>query len=184
MHELIDEITEVQPDVKSENKASIGRFDSPETLYNSYVNLQRDYTRKCQLLKEAENAKATANAPVDFNDELNALIEKMPEMNSLTQLISDGYEGSVSERLAQYLLRNGLGESNQYNIDELKSEVYRDEELRQKIFSEMIEEFVGSLPPKPVKNRGKTVISAAKRPKSLSEATSLAAKIIKNRRIE
>lgn len=184
MHELIDETTDVQPDTKSENKASIGRFDSPESLYNSYVNLQRDYTRKCQLLKEAENAKATVSAPANFNDELNALIEKMPEMNRLTDLISDGYEGSVSERLAQYLIRNGLGESNQYNIDELKSEVYRDEELRERIFSEMIEEFVGSLPPKPAKNRGTTVISVAKRPKSLSEATSLASRIIKNRRIE
>lgn len=184
MQELIDETTDVQPDSKSENKASIGRFDSPESLYNSYVNLQRDYTRKCQLLKQAENAKATACAPVDFNDELNALIEKMPETRKLSNLIGDGYEGSVSERLTQYILKCGLGESNQYNIDELKSEVYRDEELREKIFSEMIEEFVGSLPPKPVKNRGKTVISAAKRPKNLSEASSLAAKIIKNRRIE
>lgn len=184
MQELIDEITDVQPDTTSENKASIGRFDSPESLYNSYINLQRDYTRKCQLLKQAENAKATACAPVDFNDELNALIEKMPEMKKLTELIGDGYEGSVSERLAQYLLKNNLGESNQYNIDELKSEVYKDEEFREKIFSEMIEEFVGNLPPKSAKNRGKTVISVAKRPKSLSEATSLASRIIKNRRIE
>lgn len=184
MQELIDETTDVQPDSKSENKASIGRFDSPESLYNSYVNLQRDYTKKCQLLKQAENAKATACAPVDFNDELDALIEKMPEMRKLSHLIGDGYEGSVSERLAQYILKRDLGESNQYNIDELKSDVYRDEELREKIFSEMIDEFVGSLPPKPVKNRGKTVISVAKRPKNLSEATSLAAKIIKNRRIE
>lgn len=180
MAELNNEQSEVKIDAAAgiQNTAnSIGQFNSPEALYKSYTELQREYTKKCQALKEADK-----RMPRNVQEHFNELINKFPELNAYRDNVNTADMCGLTESLARLAVEfNGEGFGK--TAEEMKEEICKNDEIRNKIFNEMIEEFISANLPKHAKNRGQIPMTPSLKPKSLNEATNMARNIIKTRRI-
>lgn len=180
MAELNSEQTEVKIEAAAgiQNTGySIGQFNSPEALYKSYTELQREFTKKCQALKEADK-----HMPRNAQEHFNELINKFPGLDAYKDNVNTADICGLTESLARLAMENN-GDSFKKTADDMKEEIYRNDELRNKIFNEMIEEFNSAYLPKHAKNRGQIPMTPSLKPKNLNEATNIARNIIKTRRV-
>lgn len=158
-------------------KNSIGQFKSPEALYKSYNELQREYTKKCQALKSAD--KPMPRAAQEILDELTV---KFPNLNAHKDEIRAADIGELTESLAR-LVTESNGDGIKDMQEKIYNAVYNNSDIRKKIFEEMIEDYVGVSLPKHAKNRGQIPITPSQKPKNLNDAANMARKIIKTRSV-
>lgn len=161
-------------------KNSIGKFNSAEALYKSYCELQRDYTKKCQALKCAMDKQQTL--PQGILSQYDEAVKKMPELAKYRDSILSSHAVSLVEAMADILIKN-LEAKSIDTAEQTKQELSLSDEIKNKIFEEMLESFAADKPPKPFKNRGQIAIAPSHKPKNLNEATNMARQIIKTRRI-
>ena len=80
--------TEVPQDESAhEQDGSLGKFKSKEALYDAYLNLQKEFTKKCQKLSKLEKESTTQekNAIEEENIKENKTENKMDVLNDLNQ---------------------------------------------------------------------------------------------------
>lgn len=156
---------------------SIGQFKSPEALYKSYNELQREYTKKCQALKSSDK-----RMPRMAQEILDELTEKFPKLNAYKDAIKAADIGELTESLAR-LVTEFNGDGIKEMTEKIYEAAYNDGDIRKKIFEEMIEDYAGVSLPKHAKNRGQIPITPSQKPKNLNEAANMARKIIKTRSV-
>ncbi|MBR1984914.1 MAG: hypothetical protein IKA31_04150, partial [Clostridia bacterium] len=66
----------VESVVEEQTNGSLGKFKDAESLLTAYNNLQAEFTRKCQKLKEFE--KNEMQTPTLFEKEATSLFAKTP----------------------------------------------------------------------------------------------------------
>lgn len=169
---------EVRDNVK--NDISYGKFKSAESLYEGYLQLQKEFTKKCQSLKEFENQKE------DYSEIVNKMITANPKLEQMADELVDFATkgGNIGVLLAEKLVGK-INEPCDIIKDEqfLRDFVYGNEKITEKIISDYLDSLSAIKVPQTIKSGGNSYVSPTYKPRTLNEAGNLAKKFIESRRI-
>ena len=192
----VEQIAEVTPDTTIESQeieqtqandnisdneetaVSYGKFKSAESLYEGYQQLQKEFTKKCQVLKELENRVG------DNKHILDKMIEVNPELGQFADELKNVSDVSgISLKLAE-LLAGKINEPCNIINDEdfLNNYVYQNEGIINKIVSDYLDSLVSIKIPQKISKGGNSYVSPTYRPRTLNEAGKMAKKFIETRR--
>lgn len=165
----------------SENEqtvASFGKFKSAESLYEGYKQLEKEFTKKCQVLKDLEES----------GDTRKEIIEKIVQINPNLKVFADELNatnnvGELTIKLAEKLVGKVNEPCNIINDEEfLNSYVYSNEGIINKIVSDYLDSLVTIKVPHTISKGGNSYVSPTYRPRTLDEAGKMAKKFIETRR--
>ena len=191
---------------ENEGTASVGKFASSEELLKAYKNLEAEFTRKCQQLKESERRSEPAvepqgeagSAPLydsdEWDDKVADFLGEYPIAEEYAKEIAAVLSGDRDLACKENCLEIALGRALAQNYrkpesmieDEsfLEKYVYRNDRIRDKIIHDYLE---GLSPlagaPKTLPHGGAAAILPPSRPRTIEEAGAMAEKLIKSRRI-
>lgn len=151
----------------AQNQANIGKFADPAKLLEAYENLEREFTRKSQRLKELEKQLSCDNERLSPQDAPQDNLNDPAQINSA---FADNPAQSADE-LAENLFKNR---------DILEKYVFNNAQIA----AELIGRYAAALPqndvPPAINSRsGSISLLPPQRPKSLKEASGLAEKMFK-----
>ena len=171
----------LQSDIQTDNgetAVSYGKFKSADSLYEGYQQLEKEFTKKCQVLKELEN---------QLGDN-HKIFEKMLNVNPELEQFADELKtaGSVEElglKLAQ-LLAGKINEPCKIINDEnfLNNYVYTNADIINKVVADYLDSLVSITVPPTITKGGNSYVSPTYRPRTLDEAGKMAKKFIETRR--
>ncbi|MBQ0017552.1 MAG: hypothetical protein KBT30_02855 [Clostridiales bacterium] len=78
---------------KISSGSPLNKFKSIEELGRAYVNLEKEFTKKCQALKDLEESKGNDNA----EDSLKEVDEQLSKEDKAPEYSLDGWENKVKE---------------------------------------------------------------------------------------
>lgn len=183
------EQTEVCPTEERASKAqeenSYGKFASLRDLIAGYNNLEREFTKRSQKLKELENAVAGNVAGGRISEEAEG-IPPLParlkaELADRVSRNSDtGNNGDIKDILISLLLEH-YKTPEQYASDEnfLKTHVLGNEFVKNAVIRSYLDDISRARAPGIIGGGGQSAVSLPSRPKNLKEAADLAEKIFK-----
>lgn len=157
---------------------SYGKFKSAQSLLEGYQQLEKEFTKKCQAMKELEN-QAVINPQV---------IEKMLNINpKLTSLADELKSATNTEEFCQKLAEQLVGRINEpCNIikDEefLNNYVYSNSEIVGRVIADYLDSLATIKAPQTLSKGGSSYVSPTYRPHTIAEAGNMARKFIENRR--
>lgn len=157
---------------------SYGKFKNADSLYEGYQQLEKEFTKKCQVLKELEN-RAENNQQI---------FEKMLEINPELSCFADELKGVTSvEDFGVKLAKTLVGKINEpcniINDEEfLKNYVYSNEKIINKIVCDYLDSLVSIKVPRTISKGGNSYVSPTYKPRTLDEAGKMAKKFMENRR--
>ena len=186
--------------------ASVGKFASSEELLKAYNRLEAEFTKKCQLLKEAERRSETSVAPSDaegsaplyereeWDDRVASFLERYP--------IAENYASEIASTLKEdkdlarqdacleialaRAVAKGYRPPESVIEDEafLERYVYTNDKIRDRVVHDYLaglSPLVGA--PRTIPHGGAAAIIPPTRATSLEEAGVMAEKMLKARRI-
>lgn len=171
----------LSPDITHDNQdtvTSFGKFKSAESLFEGYQQLEKEFTKKCQVLKKLEN-RAENNQQI---------LEKMLQINPDLSCFADELKNvsGVEEfaiKLAETLAGKINEPCNMINDEEfLNNYVYSNEKIINKIVADYLDSLVSIQVPQTIAKGGNCYVSPTYRPRTLDEAGKMAKKFIENRR--
>ncbi len=171
----------LSPDITHDNQdtvTSFGKFKSAESLFEGYQQLEKEFTKKCQVLKKLEN-RAENNQQI---------LEKMLQINPDLSCFADELKNvsGVEEfaiKLAETLTGKINEPCNMINDEEfLNNYVYSNEKIINKIVADYLDSLVSIQVPQTIAKGGNSYVSPTYRPRTLDEAGKMAKKFIENRR--
>ncbi len=171
----------LSPDITHDNQdtvTSFGKFKSAESLFEGYQQLEKEFTKKCQVLKKLENR-------VENNQQI---LEKMLQINPNLSCFADELKNvsGVEEfaiKLAETLTGKINEPCNMINDEEfLNNYVYSNEKIINKIVADYLDSLVSIQVPQTIAKGGNCYVSPTYRPRTLDEAGKMAKKFIENRR--
>ncbi len=171
----------LSPDITHDNQdtvTSFGKFKSAESLFEGYQQLEKEFTKKCQVLKKLEN-RAENNQQI---------LEKMLQINPDLSYFADELKNvsGVEEfaiKLAETLTGKINEPCNMINDEEfLNNYVYSNEKIINKIVADYLDSLVSIQVPQTIAKGGNCYVSPTYRPRTLDEAGKMAKKFIENRR--
>ncbi len=159
--------------------SSIGKFADADELFKAYVNLEKEFTKKCQRLKELEVAKdneAVAPAQVD-----NA--SKSPE--AINEPVLNG-QLSIKDMLAMPK-RTGANDTSSQNdkneiTDDIKQAILSDSDIRNKFIENYLNEIQSqNIAPLMVKSTSSNFcVMPKQKPENIKAAGEVAKDILNN----
>ena len=183
-------------DILSEDGSNnnLGKFKNSESLLTSYNNLQSDYTKKCQALKElqkqVEDEKLLKQNENKFAEEFENLSNKFFEANpkakkyekALTDLILKDKDlkqtNSPFESAWLRFLENNYLSHDELISDEnfLKNYIFNNEKIKSQILTDYFSNLKINSSPILISNQkgSKTIVSPTTKPKTIGEAGKLA----------
>lgn len=199
-------INDAQGEILSEDGSqtdSLGKFKSVEALMDAYESLQSEFTKKCQLLsayqkdktvtaEENQNSeKEEANEPKDeekigFSQEAFAqFLENNSEAEEYRSEIEERFAAATPQQKSPYeiawagVLLNHMKEGDKLSDPIINQYVLSDENVKNKIIENYLQEVSKSKPPITISSRsGDRVASVLpERPKTLAEAKKLVDKM-------
>ncbi len=171
----------LSPNITHDNQdtvTSFGKFKSAESLFEGYQQLEKEFTKKCQVLKKLEN-RAENNQQI---------LEKMLQINPDLSYFADELKNvsGVEEfaiKLAETLTGKINEPCNMINDEEfLNNYVYSNEKIINKIVADYLDSLVSIQVPQTIAKGGNCYVSPTYRPRTLDEAGKMAKKFIENRR--
>lgn len=181
---------------KEQANASFGKFRSAEELLNAYRNLESEFTKKCQLLKQLteDNAAAPKVASVEFRDKTKEKFEQAFQgAAAFAEEIETEMENNAQFELDDLMVQAAYGRAlhgvfkkpSELIHDEvfLSEYVYGDPTIKEKIVDDYLENLPHTSAPDVVKNDGALIMVPPRKPNSLSEAGELTKKLLNDRRI-
>ena len=165
---------------KGDNYLGIGKFKSPQALFDAYNSLQSEFTRRSQRIKELEreNEKLSKEKTVVSNDgnftglsDVTDGLESVAESQT-TKLNSD--KDKVEDKLTAIKILEDYYTSNEY----LKKAVIENQEIKDFIINGYLNSINTSKPTaKLITGNGQGVITPPLKPKTLAEAGEIARQI-------
>lgn len=148
-----DESVESAAGSSNEN-GNLGKFKTPEALYQAYKALEAEFTRKSQRLSELEKDK-TEKATVDekrVDDELSSFLSKRSEASPYadklkSKSLQEGGRVDFEEMLAAILLENLETGSSKFDNPIITKYVFQDEELKNHVIENYMKELKTGMPP-------------------------------------
>ena len=195
-------------EVKADNgeTASVGKFANSEELLKAYNRLEAEFTKKCQLLKEAERRSETSVVPSDaegsaplyereeWDDRVASFLARYPIAEKYAAEIGEQLKGDKDLARQESCLEIALARAvaKEYKPPEsiiedeafLEKYVYRNDKIRDRVVRDYLEglsPLVGA--PRTIPHGGAAAILPPDRAKSLEEAGAMAEKMLNARRI-
>lgn len=179
--EQIEEIYEQQGEVKK--SVSFGKFKDVEALLNAYENLEKEFTKKCQLLSEFEKDKICKQEEqsknldeklnkfleensdaINYIDEIKSIVENSDELKNESDPFGHAFEN---------LVFNSLKSQNKTNNKIVENFVLKDEEIRNLVLENYMTELKENFVPKVISSGSGERVPLQKNnetPSSLKEA--------------
>ncbi len=191
---------------ENEGAASVGKFASSEELLKAYKNLEAEFTRKCQQLKESERRSEPAaevksdagSAPLydseEWDDKVADFLGEYPIAEEYAKeigaILSKDHDLACKENCLEIALGRALAQNYRKPESMIEDEaflekyVYKNDKIRDKVIHDYLE---GLSPlagaPKTLPHGGAAAILPPSRPTTIEEAGAMAEKLIKSRRI-
>ncbi len=165
---------------KAEN-STLGKFKNPEELLKAYSELEREFTRRSQRLKELEKSEQlSAESKVDWKDKVDKFFERTPSAKAFAKDIAKKIVDNPTLRdrddcldiaLNQVLLDNFKTPEQLLNDGQfLDTYVLSSKEIRDKIISKYLSDIGKYAPPMTLMSGGVNIIAPSSRPRSIEEA--------------
>jgi len=190
----------------NENTVSVGKFANSTELLKAYNNLQSEFTKKCQQLKELEGrSEAPApkteggeSAPLyekeDWDEKVTAFLEENPIAKEyapeISRIIKEDADLAKDNRCLDIALGKAVAKSYRSpesiieDGDFLQKYVYSNGKIRDKVIEDYLAELSPlSGAPKTIPHGGSAAIIPPSRARSIEEAGAMAEKMINARRI-
>ena len=198
---------EVKPSpADNEKSASLGKFANSEELLKAYNRLEAEFTRKCQLLKDAEKRSEPTDVPSDaagsaplyekeeWNDRVAAFLDRYPIAEEYASKIGEILKSDPELAGQESCLEIALGRAvaSAYKRPEsmmedeafLENYVYKNDKIRDRVISDYL---AGLSPlsgaPRTSPHGGAAAILPPTRARSIEEAGAMAEKMLNARRI-
>ena len=166
----------------SNENGGLGKFKSPEALYQAYKALEAEFTRKSQRLSEMEKEKSE-KATVDekrVEDELSSFLSKRSEASPYaeqlkTKSLAEGGRVDFENMLPAILVENLESGSSKFDNPIIKKYVFQDEELKNYVIESYMKELKLGQPPFVISGDKGEKVTGQKpaTPASLAEAKKL-----------
>lgn len=187
----------IAQDSQISNGSLQGKFKTVESMQNAYECLEKEFTKKCQRVKELEKAETEQNITPEYTKEdWQEKVENFFQTNSKANLyaseISDVLKTdkviAKSENSLNLAYQKVLASKFKTNEELIKDEnflnnyILQNSEVKEKVFQEYLSNLLNKKSvPLMMQNKGSnfTVVASSK-PKSLKEAKKFAEALIKN----
>ncbi|MBQ8844913.1 MAG: hypothetical protein IJ008_02725 [Clostridia bacterium] len=179
--EQIEEIDEQKSEAKK--SVSFGKFKDVEALLNAYENLEKEFTKKCQLLSEFEKDKVCKEEEksknleeklskflkensdaINYIDEIKSIVDNSDELKNESDPFGHAFEN---------LVFNSLKGKNKTNNKIVENFVLKDEEIKNIILENYMTELKENFAPKVISSGSGERVPLQKNnetPSSLKEA--------------
>lgn len=183
--------SEVSSNDESSSGSLYGKFKDAESLYNGYKELEKEFTKKSQLLSELKSNAVdnTAKVPIyetenwqseidnflsnnkyanDFAKDMAQTLMQDKDLACMPNCLDLAYNKVVAKK---YLSQEDMAKDENF----LNNYIYNNEEIRSKIVGGYLNDLKkNSAPPIVIQQRGDTVgVITPTKPKDLSEARKL-----------
>ena len=191
---------------ENEGSASVGKFANSEELLKAYQNLEAEFTKKCQQLKESERRSEPTEDPKgedgsaplyekeEWDERVAAFLGNYPiaeeYAKEISAVLTEDRELAAQENCLEIALGKALAanyrkpESMIEDEAFLEKHVYHNDKIRDRVIREYLE---GLSPlagaPKTLPHGGAAAIIPPTRVKTIEEAGAMAEKLITSRRI-
>jgi len=174
---------------ESEKQMSFGKFADAQTLFTAYQNLQREFTKKSQKLKQLENQLNCDNGKnkVELNDEFlmndgqnNQLLT--PPQNILSDKISSQLPTAKGQSVDNPVAdMDSLSLQLSKDKDFLEKYILSNPDVTREVLQRYIEFLSQSDLPNTINSKnGFMSLTPPKKPKTIKEASLMAQKIFNN----
>ena len=190
----------------NEKAVSVGKFANGDELLKAYKNLESEFTKKCQLVKELEARSESSLAekggenstPLyekeNWDETVASFVENNPIAREyaaeISSILKSDPELASNERCLEIALGKAVSrnyknpESIVEDGDFLEKYVYKNEKIRDKIVEDYLSELSPlSGVPDLIGHGGAASILPPNRAKTFEEAGAMAEKLINQRRI-
>ena len=173
-----------------------GKFKDVDSLLKAYNDLEKAFTKKCQLVKELENkqeldkAIAPNNENGDWTQRVCEFFSKSPKAKMFVEEISEVLSSDKVLRDSQNSLELAyakvLNDKFKTNEELIKDEkfidevVLKDKNIREKIIKEYLSDIKSKKTVPLIAGGGESMISPNSKPKSIKDAGNIAKTMFKN----
>lgn len=179
----------VESVVEEQTNGSLGKFKDAESLLTAYNNLQAEFTRKCQKLKEFE--KNEMQTPTLFEKEdwqkevvkfLNDNIEAKPYSKEISEILMNDKElakksNALDIAWAKVIQKTYKKPDEVLNNEYIESYLNSNEEIKNKLLLDAMKNVKNTASPKVMgTTSGSISMPATVAPKTIQEAKLLAMK--------
>lgn len=192
------EITAVEMPPKgiseSIGELELGKFKSAEALLDAYNNLEKEFTRRSQSLKEMERKLSEINPLTQQKSDDIENIAIVKSINSTGDVVDDkqpecelysdvptndahsvGREINVSDK-AQTDIKSP-------SVSDLIAMLLEDKGIKEQLYNKLLDDLSSANLPNMAGRKGQMLLTPVKKPKDIAEAGRIAQELIKSRRI-
>lgn len=187
-------LTAVNNEVSNDESAKgslYGKFKNAESLYNGYIELEKEFTRKSQLLNELQKSVVdnTEQVPIysleNWQSEVDKYMEDKPYAKNFAQAVAKtlmndhdlACQPNCLELAYNKVLASNYSsyEDMSKNRDFLENYIFNNEEIKSKILNEYLSALKkNTAPPIVLSAKGDSVgVISPTKPKNLGEARKL-----------
>ena len=160
-----------------------GKFKNPQELLKAYGELEKEFTRRSQRLKQLENSVKPFESEEEWHEAADKFFEKTPSAKALAREIAneisldpslkesrDCFEKALVRALAKsYRTPEQLMADGQF----LKDYVFNDKEVQKVIIQNFLDEIRKSQPPYTLPRGGQSAAAPPTKPHTVREAGSM-----------
>ncbi len=168
-------------EIEKVEDSSLGKFKNPKELLKAYNELEREFTRRSQRLKELEKSEQlSAESKVDWKEKVDKFFERTPSAKAFAKDIAKKIVDNPDLRKRDDCLEIAL---NQVLIDNFKTPeqllgdgqfldtyVLSSKEIKDKVISQYLKDIGTNTPPTTLMSGGVNIIAPSSRPRSIEEA--------------
>lgn len=177
----VEDIKTEEKEQEIDNKQKYGKFKNPEELLRAYGELEKEFTRRSQRLKELESGQAkTEMSEEDWKRTVDKFFEQTPSARIFAKEIAQKLIDEPSLKQDANCLNIAL---NQVLIDKFKTPeqlmsdgqflqdyVFSSDAVKNAIVSKYLSDVRAGQPPVTLSDEGLGAIAPNRKPKSIEEA--------------
>lgn len=164
------------------NKHKLGKFRNPQELLRAYGELEKEFTRRSQRLKELENGinRKQPRSDEEWKSEVDKFFSEIPTARAFAKDIANQLLENPQLRQEENCLKSALLNvlADKFRTPEqlmedgqfLNDYVLRSDKVKDAIISQYLSDMRTGLPPHTLSNGGLQCVAPAAKPKTIEEA--------------
>ncbi len=164
------------------NKHKLGKFRNPQELLRAYGELEKEFTRRSQRLKELENGMSRKQPKSDeeWKSEVDKFFSEIPTARAFAKDIANQLLANPQLRQEDNCLKSALLNvlADKFRTPEqlmedgqfLNDYVLRSDKVRDAVISRYLSDVRTGLPPHTMSNGGLQCVAPGVKPKTIEEA--------------
>lgn len=167
------------------NDNNLGKFKNPEELLKAYNELEKEFTRRSQKLKELQkmDSEKQSTSKESWQEKVDKFFAKTPSAKAFAKDIAQKLldnpslkdsDDCLNVALNQVLLDNFRTPDEMLNDGQfLDTYVFSSKKIRDRIIADYLDDVRAITPPTTLMSGGVNVIAPSSRPRSIQEAGEL-----------